>query len=126
MLLDIHCNGSNPVDLPNLEIQYNFGTYNDQFGNAIRKMFKSYYNTDVYGRPNTVDANMLGPYARVTLGILGGLLELRWWLKEDEILHNSQVESANYSMIINAIKFFVSIDMSESYEVEKTPNQNQY
>ena len=126
MLLDIHCNGSNPVDLPNLEIQYNFGTYNDQFGDSVRRHFASYYNTAVYGRPNTVDANMLGPYARVTLGILGGLLELRWWLKEDEILHNSQVESANYAMIVNAIKFFTAIDASEAYSVERIPNQNQY
>lgn len=123
---DVHCNGSTPIANVDVEIQYGLGeTHNPLYKKAVQTYFKSYYNTDVAGRlPNSSDT--LQYYIQNTLGIMGGLLELRWWMKDKKWMHDYQAESANYAMLLNAIKYCASINDAETYAFEHTPNQNQY
>ena len=124
--LDVHCNGTTPLVNPDIEIQFGIGsTHNPIFKAAVQNKFKSYYNTDVATRtPNTTDT--LQYYIINTLGALGGLIEMRWWLKNTKWFHDYQTESTNYAMIVNLLKYCNSVLNSTSYIFEKTPNQNQY
>jgi hypothetical protein len=126
MILDVHCNGTTPISNVDIEIQFALGsTYNPLFKSEVQSMFKSYYNTDVQTRQFNAETT-LSYYIVETLGKLGGLYELRWWLKNKKWLHDYQVESCNYAMIINAIKYFAAVNESETFVYEHTPNQNQY
>ena len=123
--LDVHCNGTTPVYNEDITIQFGLGTYNSTYKSAVQSKFKSYYDTDVGERtPNTEDT--LQYYIITTLGILGGLLELRWWSKSRKWMHDAQAESANYAMLVNALRFCGATHDSHTYTWEHTPNQNQY
>lgn len=124
--LDVHCNGSTMLDIPNIGIEVQFGENNTAFINAVNGLFNSYYNTNANKRDSTHDTTRLANYFQDTLQISGGLIEMRWWLTDRKAMHDSQVESINYAMIVNAIKYFDAIENSGTYTWEKTPNQNQY
>lgn len=122
--LDVHTNGTNPIVNEDIEIQFGLGSHNSAFKSAVQSKFKSYYDTDVLERtPNT--NTTLQYYIINTLEALGGLLELRWWIKSKKIMHDSQAESADYAMIVNALKYCDSVSENETFTWEKTPNQSQ-
>ena len=123
--LDVHCNGTTPVYNQNIEIQFGLGSYNSTYKSAVRTKFKEYYDTDVAERsPNT--ETTLQYYIITTLGIPGGLLELRWWIKSKKWMHDAQAESANYAMLVNVLRFCGATHDNQTYTWEHTPNQNQY
>ena len=129
IILDVHCNGTTPLDNADVEMQFNYGDYNTTFKNAVKDYFASYYNIDLLARTDASSANpekTLSYYIRVTKQKLGGLIEMRWFLKESAALHNEQIESANYAFIVNSLKYFLSVLNSTQFVLEKTPNQNQY
>ena len=123
---DVHCNGTTPIVNADIEIQFGLGeTHNPLYKDAIQAYFKSYYDTDVATRlPNSTDT--LQYYIQNTLGIMGGLLELRWWVKSKKWMHDYQAESANYAMLLNVIKYCASVTDGGTYSYEHTPNQLQY
>lgn len=123
---DVHCNGTTPLVNADIEIQFGLGTtHNTLYQSEVQDYFKSYYNSDTAYRTSNITTT-LQYYIQTTLGILGGLLELRWWLKNKKWLHDYQVESLNYAMLVNIIKYCASINDQESFVFEHTPNQNQY
>ena len=126
LILDVHCNGSTPIVDVDVDLQFGIGaTHNPLYKNAVEGYFQSYYNTNLLERyPNTEDT--LQHYIISTLGKLGGLLELRWWMKNKKWWHDYQAESANYNMLVNVIKYLDSVNDSETFVYEHTPNQNQY
>ena len=123
---DVHTNGTTPIVNADIEIQFGLGeTHNPLYRDAVKPHFMSYYNTDVAVRlPNSIDT--LQYFIQNTLGIMGGLLELRWWLKDKKWMHDYQAESANYAMLLNIIKYCASVNDQQAFVFEHTPNQNQY
>ena len=122
---DVHCNGTTPVSNVDVEIQFYLGSYNNPYKGAVEDYFKSYYNMNVATREAN-STETFSYYIVNTLQAYGGLLELRWWLKNKKWMHDYQVESGNYAMLVNVIKYFDAVSESETFEWEKTPNQNQY
>ena len=124
--LDVHTNGTTPTVNSNVEIQFGFGTtHNPLFKAAIESYFNSYYNVTVQTRSPNADTT-LDVYINTTLGKLGGILELRWWLKDKLIMHDWQAESCNYAMLVNSLKYLASVNDNTTFVYEHTPNQIQY
>lgn len=126
--IDVHCNGSTMLAIPNIGIEFMFGaTHNAPFEAAIEPYTRSYYNSNANARTVTAqDTSILSHVILYEMGILGGLIEMRWWLKDSKVMHNAQAESLNYATLVNAIKYFDAVYTNTEFVFEHTPNQNQY
>lgn len=127
--LDLHSNGTTPLQDKSLGIQVNLDANNSGAYASMHTYYEQYYNVQMDVRANTDEESSgatLRWYITHTLEKLGGLIEMKWFLESSETFHNAQVETINYSMLVNVIKYLICLDNNENYVFEVVPNQKQY